>query len=114
MYDSKLESIKSGKENDLKGEELIANPKDAEKKSRVSTKSTLDDFFDFVADLERKDWFVQYINTIVDKFDPHTFYFAPDEKEKFDQGMSGKFEGIGARLQKRKDQTKIVEVISAD
>ena len=26
--------------------------------------------------------------------------------------MSGSFEGIGARLQKRKDQTKIVEVIS--
>ena len=26
--------------------------------------------------------------------------------------MSGKFEGIGARLQKRKDQTKIVEIIS--
>ena len=69
-------------------------------------------FFDFVDDLKREDWFVQYINTIVDAFDPHTYYFAPKEKEKFDQGMSGKFEGIGARLQKKKDHTKIVEVIS--
>lgn len=84
----------------------------AEEKSRESTKTTLDDFFDFVDDLERKDWFVQYINTIVDQFDPHTYYFAPEDKEKFDMGMSGKFEGIGARLQKRKDQTKIVEIIS--
>src|SRR5690606_20009071 len=33
-------------------------------------------------------------------------------KEKFDTSMSGKFEGIGARLQKKKDQTKIVEIIS--
>src|SRR5690606_5147394 len=87
-------------------------PKQAEVKARELTKTTLDDYFDFVDDLERKDWFVQYLNTIVEVFDPHTFYFAPDEKEKFDAGMSGKYEGIGARLQKKRDQTKIVEVIS--
>ena len=72
----------------------------------------MDEFFDFVGDLERKDWFVQYINTIVDEFDPHTFYFAPEEKEKFDTSMSGKFEGIGARLQKKPEGAKIVEIIS--
>ncbi len=80
--------------------------------SRESTKTTLDDFFDFIDDLERKDWFVQYINTIVDEFDPHTFYFAPEEKDKFDISMSGKFEGIGARLQKRPEGAKVVEIIS--
>src|SRR5690606_25073661 len=87
-------------------------PKEAEEASRKYTESTLDDFFDFVGDMKREDWFVQYINTIVEEFDPHTFYFAPEDKDKFDMSMSGKFEGIGARLQKRKDQTKIVEVIS--
>ena len=85
---------------------------EVEQASRETTKNTLDDFFDFVDDLERKDWFVQYINTIVDEFDPHTFYFAPDDKEKFDISMSGKFEGIGARLQKKPEGAKIVEVIS--
>lgn len=87
-------------------------PKEAEEKARESTMNTLDDYFDFVQELERKDWFVQYLNTIVEVFDPHTFYFAPDDKEKFDTSMSGKFEGIGARLQKKRDQTKIVEIIS--
>lgn len=87
-------------------------PKQAEVQAREVTLNTLDDYFDFVDDLQRKDWFVQYLNTIVEVFDPHTFYFAPEEKEKFDAGMSGKFEGIGARLQKKRDQTKIVEVIS--
>tara|TARA_R110001583_G_scaffold85321_1_gene223542 strand:- start:38185 stop:40359 length:2175 start_codon:yes stop_codon:yes gene_type:complete len=86
--------------------------KEAELESRESTETTLDEFFDFVNDLERKDWFVQYINTIVDEFDPHTFYFAPEEKEKFDTSMSGKFEGIGARLQKKSEGAKIVEIIS--
>ncbi|WP_420604020.1 carboxy terminal-processing peptidase [Flagellimonas sp.] len=80
--------------------------------SRENTKNTLDEFFDFIDDFERKDWFVQYINTIVDEFDPHTFYFAPDDKEKFDIGMSGKFEGIGARLQKKPEGARIMEIIS--
>ncbi|WP_339651022.1 carboxy terminal-processing peptidase [uncultured Maribacter sp.] len=87
-------------------------PEEAEIESRKSTETTLDEFFDFVNDLERKDWFVQYINTIVDEFDPHTFYLAPEEKEKFDTSMSGKFEGIGARLQKKSEGAKIVEIIS--
>ena len=87
-------------------------PEEAEKEARESTRKTLDEFFDFVDDLERKDWFVQYINTIVGEFDPHTFYFAPEDKEKFDMSMSGKFEGIGARLQKKPDGAKIVEIIS--
>ncbi len=83
-----------------------------EQEARTSTRKTLDEFFDFVDDLERKDWFVQYINTIVDEFDPHTYYFAPDDKDKFDISMSGKFEGIGARLQKKPEGAKIVEIIS--
>ncbi|MFT6370978.1 MAG: carboxyl-terminal processing protease [Maribacter sp.] len=85
---------------------------EAEKEARESTKTTLDEFFDFVSDLERKDWFEQYINTIVDEFDPHTYYFGPEDKELFDVTMSGKFEGIGARLQKKPEGAKIVEVIS--
>ena len=85
---------------------------EVEAASRESTKTTLDDFFAFIDDLERKDWFVQYINTIVDEFDPHTFYFAPEEKDKFDISMSGKFEGIGARLQKKPEGAKVVEIIS--
>ena len=92
--------------------QTILTPEEAEIEARKSTRKTLDEFFDFVDDLERKDWFVQYINTIVGEFDPHTFYFAPEEKEKFDTSMSGKFEGIGARLQKKPEGAKIVEIIS--
>ncbi|MEM1337845.1 MAG: carboxy terminal-processing peptidase [Bacteroidota bacterium] len=85
---------------------------EVEEVSRETTKTTLDEFFGFINELERKDWFEQYINTIVDEFDPHTFYFAPEEKEKFDISMSGKFEGIGARLQKKPEGAKVVEIIS--
>lgn len=104
-YDSKIEVNEEDSKKKI-------NLKEAEKEARVDTEATLDEFFDFVSDLERKDWFVQYINTIVEEFDPHTFYFAPEEKEKFDTRMSGKFEGIGARLQKKQEGVKIVEIIS--
>ena len=48
----------------------------------------------------------------VEGFDPHTYYFAPEDKDKFDISMSGKFEGIGARLQKKKGEVVITEIIS--
>ena len=69
-------------------------------------------FFENYNDLKRKDWFSIYINSIVSQFDPHTYYFAPRDKDRFDMSISGKFEGIGARLSKQKQQIKVVEIIS--
>jgi carboxyl-terminal processing protease len=43
---------------------------------------------------------------MVVQFDPHTFYLAPSDKDRFDASMSGKFEGIGARLTKKKSADK--------
>ncbi|MDQ7916213.1 carboxy terminal-processing peptidase [Mesonia sp. MT50] len=83
-----------------------------EQEARETTKKSMDEFYSLNNDLERKDWFTIYINSIVEVFDPHTFYFAPEDKERFDIQMSGSLEGIGARLQKRMDEIKIVDVIS--
>ncbi|SHJ21290.1 carboxyl-terminal processing protease [Mesonia phycicola] len=83
-----------------------------EKEAREAVESSLDEFYDLNDDFERKDWFTIYINSIVEEFDPHTFYFAPRDKEQFDIQMSGSLEGIGARLQKKMDNIKIVEIIS--
>lgn len=83
-----------------------------EKETRESTLKSLNDNFGFIKDLTRDDWFSVYVNAIASRFDPHTSYFAPNEKERFDVSMSGKLEGIGARLQKENDFTKITELIS--
>jgi len=80
--------------------------------ARESTLASLDEYFDFMDDLERRDYFSIYINSIVEQFDPHTNYLAPQDKDRFDVAMSGKLEGIGARLQKQRDNVKVVEVIS--
>jgi len=84
-----------------------------EAEARGETLKNLDIYFtDFIDDMQRKDWFAMYINSIVEEFDPHTSYMAPTDKDRFDQQISGQLEGIGARLQKRMDYTKITELIS--
>ncbi|WP_370104510.1 carboxy terminal-processing peptidase [Winogradskyella sp.] len=85
---------------------------DIEKDAREATKRSLDELYDFIDDRQRKDWFAVYINAIVEEFDPHTFYFAPEDKDRFDVAMSGNFEGIGARLQKKMDAIMVNEIIS--
>lgn len=86
--------------------------KEAELEARLKTKEFLVESYSIMEDLERNDWFDNYLNSIVEVFDPHTAYYAPVDKERFDQDMSGKLEGIGARLQKKNNEVKIIELIS--
>lgn len=83
-----------------------------EKEARETTRKNIDYFFETRKDLSREDWFVTFLNTIVSEFDPHTSYYPPEDKESFDEYISGTFEGIGARLQPQPEGPKVVEIIS--
>ena len=109
-FDSRLKDEIEKKKEDPSYVSL--SMEEVEKESRDATLKTLEEFFDFVDNVERKDRFAQYINSIVDKFDPHTSYYAPEDKDYFDRQISGRFEGIGARLQPEPEGAKIVEIIS--
>ncbi len=74
-------------------------------------KKNTEDFFEIYNDMDREDWFSYYINSFLKQLDPHTYYFKPDDKERFDVNISGKFNGIGARLTKTEGSIKIVEII---
>lgn len=109
FHDKKKEQ-ENALENDPNHE--IKSDTELEKEAREVTENSLDEYFEFSNDLTRKDWFSVYLQAIVEEFDPHTAYLAPSDKDKFDMSMSGKLEGIGARLQKKNDNVKIVEIIS--
>ena len=79
--------------------------------SMTLIKKNTDDFFDYIREMDRDDWFANYINAFLNQLDPHTVYFNPDDKERFDTNISGKFHGIGARLQKTEGTVKIVDII---
>ena len=93
-------------------EETKKSNAELEVESRASTLKSLNESASYMDDLRRDDWLSMYINAIAEEFDPHTFYFAPQDKDRFDAQMSGKYEGIGARLQKKMDIITITEVIS--
>ena len=104
-----LEEDKKKKDNayEMKSFDVI------EKEVRENSLKSLNEYFDFIEkELERDDWFAIFLNSIVERFDPHTFYFSPDDKEKFDVSMSGTFQGIGARLQKKESGVEVSELIS--
>ncbi|WP_370477100.1 carboxy terminal-processing peptidase [Tamlana flava] len=110
-YDDLMKEEIQKKENN--SDYVMKTEAEIEQEARESTLKTLNIYFDdIIDDLTREDWFAIYVNTIVEEFDPHTYYLAPNNKEDFDQRMSGKLEGIGARLQKRMDYIKVVELIS--
>ena len=110
-YDDIYEEEKRAKEKDASYE--MKSKDQIEKEAREATLRSINIYFeDYIDDQRREDWFAVYVNTIVEEFDPHTYYLAPKGKEDFDTRMSGKLEGIGARLQKRMDYIKVVELIS--
>ena len=79
--------------------------------ARKDVKEVFDDWYERMDKVRRSDRFEMYVNSITNVFDPHSDYFNPKEKEDFDINMSGRLEGIGARLQMDGDYTKVVAVI---
>ena len=99
-------------------EELTEEPEGGRKSvteleadARADVKKVFDDWFDRLDKVRRSDRFEMYLNSITNVYDPHSDYFNPKEKEDFDINMSGRLEGIGARLQMDGDYTKVVLII---
>jgi carboxyl-terminal processing protease len=113
----KIESMSEAEKEKAFNKEInkdfkIKSEIELEAEARKSTLNSLNELYSFIDDRQRKDWFAVFMNAVVVEFDPHTYYFAPEAKERFDVDMTGNYEGIGARLQKKMDYITIVEVIS--
>jgi len=109
IYDIKISdqksSLKNNKDYNIKSKNEII------KESIDLVEKNLSNVFDLMNDLQRNDWFSRYLNSFVIQLDPHTYYFKPEDKTRFDMSISGKFDGIGARLSKQEGGIKIVDII---
>ncbi|MFM8371987.1 MAG: carboxy terminal-processing peptidase, partial [Bacteroidota bacterium] len=94
---------------DFKGEKKDFSTLESEMRAKVL--DTYDKWFKRMKKLDRNRRMEIYLNSFTNVFDPHSGYFSPQEKENFDIQMSGKLEGIGARLQSDGEKTKITEVV---
>lgn len=84
--------------------ELEADAREAIKKSQAY-------YFKRMKKFDENDRFTIYINTIANNHDPHTDFFPPLDKKRFDEGMSGTFFGIGAQLRDDEGKIKVVMII---
>lgn len=80
--------------------------------ARETTLNNMNESFSRMKELTYSDWFSTFVNCISEEFDPHTTYLNPAFKKSFDITMAGKLEGIGARLQKKNNYTKVTELVS--
>ena len=94
---------------DFKGEKKTTDA--LEKEVRKNVLDIYDKWYKRMMKMERNDRFEIYVNAITGVYDPHTGYFAPKEKQNFDIQMSGKLEGIGARLQSDGEKTTVTEIV---
>lgn len=103
---------KQEKAQEKKDTSVIIKPFDSlEVDARRKTLKANEDWFKRLNKKTDRDRFADFANAITGVYDPHTEYYAPREKKKFDQSMSGQFEGIGARLQSKDGILKVSEII---
>ena len=82
-----------------------------EEEARKDVLKVFDNWYTRLGKRKRSDHVSMYLNAFTNIFDPHTEYYEPIDKQNFDIGMSGRFEGIGARLQTDGENTKVSEII---
>jgi carboxyl-terminal processing protease len=82
-----------------------------EAETRKDALKVYDDWYGRLEKRKRTDFLSMYLNAFTNIFDPHTEYYEPVDKQNFDIGMSGRLEGIGARLQTDGEFTKVSEII---
>jgi carboxyl-terminal processing protease len=82
-----------------------------EKEAREKVSDNISDFFRRQLKLKKDKFLTNYINSFTEKYDPHTSYFSPQDKDDFDVSISGQLEGIGARLQDKKGYATIMEIV---
>lgn len=103
--------IKDEKIVELASDFVIKSFDSIEVDARRKTLKANDDYFKRLNKKTDRDRFAEFAIAITSVYDPHTEYFAPKEKKKFDQSMSGQFEGIGARLQQKDGILNVSEII---
>ncbi|HTO14270.1 MAG TPA: carboxy terminal-processing peptidase [Edaphocola sp.] len=84
-----------------------------EEEARSSVEKMQDRFFKRLGKMNENDRFSIYMNAVTGAEDPHTNFFPPEDRKRFDEMMSGEFIGIGAQLQTTDEGlTKVVMIIT--
>ncbi len=82
-----------------------------EKEARNSVRRNMANYFKRINKISDNDRFAGFMNCICHVVDPHTDFFPPKDKQRFDEEMAGSFVGIGAALIDKEGSCKIERII---
>lgn len=108
--DTKLKQQATEEENT----DSIVEPKSFEQLEEECRKRVLKQTNDYFHQFDQLEWADQqsiFLNAVTSSFDPHTNYFPPKDKENFDIGMTGQFEGIGATLTTKDGFITVTQIV---
>lgn len=84
-----------------------------EAEARETVSKIQERYFKRLKKLNENDRFALYMNSVTSAEDPHSDFFPPEDRKRFDEAMSGNFIGIGAQLQVEEDgKTKVQAIIT--
>ncbi len=108
LADMQKEQEKAKADGKLKEEKSLEV---MEKESRKKILDLYDDLYERLNRISRDDRRATYFNSITNVYDPHSGYFPPKAKSDFDIEFTGRLEGIGASLQEKDGQIKVMEIV---
>ncbi len=108
---AKYVELKDTQEKDTTGAKKKSDA-ELEAESRTAISKNQDFLFRRLRKLDEAQRFAIFVNSITGSEDPHTDYFPPKDKERFDEAMSGSFSGIGAQLQQKEGKIEITAIIA--
>lgn len=83
-----------------------------ESDAREAIRKNQDIFFKRLRKIKDDDRFAMFINAITSAQDPHTDFFPPVDKARFDEQMAGSFIGIGAQLREEEGKIKVAAIVT--
>lgn len=108
---ARFEELKEQKKKSTDAKEKDKTEAQLEADSRENVKKSMVSYFKRLNKISESDRFASYINSICHVVDPHTDFFPPKDKQRFDEEMSGTFYGIGAVLQSEEGACKIKSIV---
>jgi carboxyl-terminal processing protease len=109
LQEAQEKQVKEGKKK--ASEVTIKTVAQLEKEAREGLAKDMKNMFDTYREMDKQERLARFLNAVTAVYDPHTSYYAPRIKERFDEDFSGKFEGIGAMLNQRDGVIKVAEIV---
>ncbi|WP_187263041.1 carboxy terminal-processing peptidase [Pontibacter beigongshangensis] len=108
-----LTGLQERQEAALKSDDKTAKKTFAqlEEEARQKVMTSYEELYKRLAKITREERRSTYINAITNVYDPHTNYLLPKAKSNFDIEFTGTLEGIGASLQEKDGQIKVMEIV---